>query len=161
MPNCHCIDSAIIPAHFPPAAGTYILILRSDIQASVRIGRLGWLTVEPGYYLYVGSALGPGGLRARLDRHLRGTSQPHWHLDYLRRYVQPVAVWLQAAETRLEHRWASGLMQEQHLSVALARFGASDCRCPSHLFYTTRRPALPVLQDCLGTAADIKVYAVA
>lgn len=153
-----------MPAHFPQEPGTYILILRSDIHASVRIGQLGWLTIEPGYYLYVGSALGPGGLRARLNRHLRGTSRPHWHLDYLRHYVNPVAIWLQATETRLEHHWASGLAQTQHLIIALARFGASDCRCPSHLFFTSLCPALPALRGCLcavGTAADLQVYAAA
>jgi Uri superfamily endonuclease len=41
--------------------GTYILVLRSQIGARAKIGRLGYLAVEPGYYLYTGSAFGPGG----------------------------------------------------------------------------------------------------
>jgi hypothetical protein len=51
--------------------GTYILILRSELNASVEIGAWGQLAIVSGYYAYVGSALGPGGLLARLSRHCR------------------------------------------------------------------------------------------
>lgn len=46
--------------------GTYALILRSDSAARVRIGHLGVLAATRGYYVYIGSAFGPGGLAARL-----------------------------------------------------------------------------------------------
>ena len=35
----------------------------------VPIGKLGVLHMLPGIYVYVGSALGPGGLAARIERH--------------------------------------------------------------------------------------------
>ena len=55
--------------------GTYALVLRSDVSAATEIGRWGRLTIRPGYYVYVGSALGPGGVRARVSRHCRETKK--------------------------------------------------------------------------------------
>ena len=52
--------------------GSYALILQADRRRTVRIGRLGQLAVEPGCYVYVGSALGPGGVRARVGHHGAG-----------------------------------------------------------------------------------------
>ena len=51
--------------------GTYALILRASTAQTIQIGRLGDLVMQPGYYIYVGSAFGPGGLAARVGRHLR------------------------------------------------------------------------------------------
>ena len=45
--------------------------------------RFGKLTLAAGQYAYVGSAHGPGGLRARVGRHLRAEKPLHWHIDYL------------------------------------------------------------------------------
>jgi Uri superfamily endonuclease len=53
--------------------GTYALLLKLDKQERITVGRLGTFGFPAGYYLYVGSALGPGGLRARLARHRRGS----------------------------------------------------------------------------------------
>lgn len=47
-------------------SGTYILILSSPARSTIDVGRLGRMTLAHGYYLYVGSAFGPGGLRARI-----------------------------------------------------------------------------------------------
>ncbi len=38
--------------------GTYILILRNDVNVTNQVGRWGWMDLETGYYLYVGSAFG-------------------------------------------------------------------------------------------------------
>ncbi len=66
-------------------AGTYVLILHAGSPAArVAIGRFGVLAVQPGYYVYVGSAFGPGGLKARLAHHAGPAKSPHWHIDYLR-----------------------------------------------------------------------------
>ena len=49
-----------------PEPGSYAVILRNRKQATIDVGRRIQLAIEPGYYLYVGSAFGPGGLRARV-----------------------------------------------------------------------------------------------
>src|ERR1017187_2023294 len=48
-----------------PAPGTYVLVLRCSSNRTIRVGCLGSIRLRPGYYLYVGSGFGPGGLRAR------------------------------------------------------------------------------------------------
>jgi len=87
-------------------------------------------------YAYVGSALGPGGLRGRLKHHLAAAPRPRWHIDWLRRASEPVAVWLQASPQRQECAWAA-LLAERATPVA-SGFGSSDCRCRTHLFYLQR-----------------------
>ncbi len=124
----------------PAAPGTYALILRCRKTVCTRVGRLGVVTLQPGYYLYVGSALGPGGLRARIARHRRREKKRHWHIDYLRRHTAFVDTWFLADGRNHEHEWAAALAARY--DIAHPRFGASDCRCASHLFYADALPAL-------------------
>ncbi len=57
--------------------GTYILVMHNSRETTVQVGRLSDLLLKTGWYLYVGSAFGPGGLMARLKRHLRKQKQRH------------------------------------------------------------------------------------
>ncbi len=129
-----CADRA--KAHNPPLpalGGTYALALELRRQLRLVVGRLGAHTFRPGIYLYVGSALGSGGLRARLGRHLRERPRPapHWHLDYLLPHCRPLQVWWTTSAERLECPWAA--LIERHATRWPPGFGASDCRCPGHL----------------------------
>ena len=108
------------------------------------------LAQAPGCYLYVGSALGAGGLAGRLRHHLRVTAQPHWHIDALRAVTELTAVWWLATAERLEHRWAQALAQASSCSLPMPRFGASDCRCPAHLLYLPTLPAAAILSELLS-----------
>ena len=54
----------------PAMSGTYALLLRLDAAVQLAVGRLGDFTFPEGDYVYVGSARGPGGLRARVRRHI-------------------------------------------------------------------------------------------
>ena len=65
--------------------------------------------VKRGYYAYVGSAFGPGGLAARLKQHRSISANPHWHIDYLRRAAALVDSWISAEPDRTEHAWAEKL----------------------------------------------------
>jgi Uri superfamily endonuclease len=130
----------------PALPGTYILIMRCTKTGSVAIGRFGDLAIRPGHYLYVGSALGPGGLRSRLNRHLRASRILHWHVDYVRPAMKVEEVWYAAGAGRREHEWASILVGMPGMSVPIPRFGASDCSCPAHLFYNAESPLLASFQ---------------
>ena len=44
--------------------------------------------LAPGCYVYAGSARGPGGIRARVRRHLRPDKTPHWHIDQVTAYAK-------------------------------------------------------------------------
>ena len=118
--------------------GIYILLLCGE--GTVRVGSLGIITFSSGYYGYVGSALGPGGL-ARVSRHIRvatgGGIRPRWHIDYL----------LMSSEFRLMRVYCalSGERLECPLAQAIAlpyipNFGSSDCRCNGHLFFSPNDP---------------------
>ncbi|MEN8184903.1 MAG: GIY-YIG nuclease family protein [Myxococcota bacterium] len=118
----------------PLSAGTYVLILQVSSSRRARIGALGSIDLAPGFYAYVGSARGPGGLAARVAHHRRRSASPHWHIDYLRRHASLREVWLTASRSHLEHCWAQALASASHTRIPLERFGASDCSCASHLF---------------------------
>ena len=123
----------------PTAPGTYALLLRCTSSARIRIGRLGLLLLQPGWYIYVGSALGPGGLRARIGHHQRIAERPHWHIDYLRRYTRLEAVWY-ASGARCEHEWLASVGAIPGSAVVMPGFGSSDCGCGTHLYWFARRP---------------------
>jgi Uri superfamily endonuclease len=119
--------------------GTYALILHSTLSGEVQIGRWGSLRVEPWYYLYVGSAFGPGGVRARVARHFRKAKRNHWHIDYLREAIEPVCAWCSYVPFRLEHEWAQAFGRMEGVSC-IKGFGCSDCSCNGHLFAMDTNP---------------------
>ncbi|MFQ5557790.1 MAG: DUF123 domain-containing protein [Acidimicrobiales bacterium] len=123
----------------PTRGGTYVLCLRVDRAGRRQVGRLGDLAFEAGSYLYVGSAFGPGGLRARLGHHLGAVDRPRWHLDHLREIAVPVEIWW--AEVAVEHDWARALAAVRGARPPHRGFGSSDCACPSHLVHRSRAPA--------------------
>lgn len=115
------------------APGTYALGLSLLQPTQCTVGALGPCEFPAGLYLYIGSAWGPGGLRARVGRHVRGGSARRWHIDYLRAHCEPVALWV-AVDQRLECVWARLLWQAGLAVTEAPHFGASDCACPTHLF---------------------------
>ena len=52
-----------------PLPGTYALVFRAKRKRRLIIGKLGTLNLQPGCYVYVGSAFGPDGLKARIGHH--------------------------------------------------------------------------------------------
>lgn len=133
--------------------GTYALILRSRSTATVQVGRWARIGIHPGYYVYVGSAFGPGGVRARVLRHCRKHKRRHWHVDHLSALLSPVCAWYCHASARLEHRWANAFAQ-MHGFTAVPGFGCSDCACHSHLFHTRSEPCRDVLAQSAGYAVE-------
>ncbi|WP_272840522.1 GIY-YIG nuclease family protein [Rhodoplanes sp. TEM] len=126
-------------AGLPPRPGAYVLAIALETPLPVRLaGRLAG-TLAPGRYLYCGSARGPGGLRARIARHLRRRKTLRWHVDRLTTRGTVIAVW--AVPDGDECALAGALAG---LPVPIPGFGASDCRrCPSHLFAWPDGAALP------------------
>lgn len=131
--------------------GTYLLLLAVDkSQPAVAIGRLGCFDLAAGYYLYVGSAFGTGGLPARLARHReQHKARPHWHIDHLRAHTRLCAIWAVACPLRLEHAWCTALATIPGLTMPIRGFGAGDSHLPSHLFYAPAYPAPRLLSRAL------------
>lgn len=131
------------------APGTYALILLAGADTTVQVGRLGPLHVQPGFYIYVGSAFGPGGVRARVAHHRQIAPRPHWHIDYLRAVTSLEEVWYTHDPRRWEHQWAAVFQALPRVAVPRQGFGTSDCACLAHLFFFRRRPALSTFRQHL------------
>ncbi len=111
--------------------GAYVLLIRLDESQPVRFaGRRGRL--DAGWFAYVGSALGPGGVGARVARHLALTKKPHWHVDALTLVASHVQALAQRDGDECD--LAGGLCARGAFGHVLPGFGSSDCRsCQSHL----------------------------
>ena len=132
-----CLRNGVLVGHrvlgdVPASGGAYALVLYLEQAVVVDLPRLRPEPIEPGWYLYAGSAYGPGGLRARLTRHFRLQKKPHWHIDRLTSIRTPAAA-LSMPGGR-EYIVAADLTAGRAFAYALPGFGASDCRqCRSHL----------------------------
>jgi Uri superfamily endonuclease len=129
------------------ASGTYALLLRAGAEQTLEVGALGEMRVRPGVYVYVGSAFGPGGVRARVRRHARADGARHWHVDYLRSGTTLEAVWYTHDPTRRECAWAAALRDMPDAEMPLGGFGASDCDCPAHLVALPSAPSFAAFRD--------------
>ena len=121
----------------PAAPGTYVLLLTANAPIVLNMPRFGKITLTAGQYAYVGSAHGPGGLRARVGRHLRTEKPLQWHIDYLTAAL-PVKHMITVVVTdgaRLECTWVKRLLGLKGASAPAPGFGSSDCRdgCTAHL----------------------------
>ena len=104
-----------------------------DIRAPVvlRMPRFENPYLDPGTYVYAGSAYGPGGIRARVTRHLREDKAPHWNVDHLSAQVRCSRV-----ETYPKGRECDLIadLLANGADIPIPGFGNSDCRaCVSHL----------------------------
>jgi Uri superfamily endonuclease len=119
----------------PGNYGTYALHLRLSEGQLIQIGRLGVFSFPAVDYAYLGSAFGPGGIRARLGRHLYGSGKLHWHIDYLRSAAQIQGFWYSTTSHNLECQLSRDLALLPEAFIPVPGFGASDCRtgCKSHL----------------------------
>ena len=117
----------------PPAPGVYLLLLNLPARVEVQIGRLRRIDFAPGLYGYAGSALGSGGLAARLQRHASSAGLRHWHIDYLLPHTRVLGALAKEDPQRLECAWAAWAGEQAQ--ACLRGFGSSDCACPGHLFF--------------------------
>jgi Uri superfamily endonuclease len=119
--------------------GIYCLVFKNP-SCTAGVGALGEIAFRNGWHVYVGSALGSGGL-ARLSRHVSLSrakdKQPKWHVDYLScsDYFELRYTVHALTGDQLECRLAE-MLGEPHVPS----FGCSDCRCPSHLFFRQKNP---------------------
>jgi len=89
--------------------------------------------LDGGWLVYAGSARGPGGLQARISRHLRADKPRRWHVDWLtsapgaKVWACPVPGGDECALLEVAHGLPGAWVPVPH-------FGSSDCAtCPAHL----------------------------
>ncbi|HXY55756.1 MAG TPA: DNA/RNA nuclease SfsA [Nitrospirota bacterium] len=111
-------------------SGSYIIIMRLMRDRKLKIGGLGAVRFEKGFYLYAGSA--KKNLTQRIARHRRRRKKLFWHIDYLREYADFCAALPVRTSASLECDLAFALEGISHWTIP--GFGSSDCSCDSHLF---------------------------
>lgn len=126
--------------NIPQGAGTYILMLSLSKHRTITVGKLGKVPFSSGWYGYVGSAMGPGGVAARVNRHLAVHKALHWHIDYLRSAASITGIFIGMGKKVREHLWAARLAKPPLLGEPVHGFGCSDCNCAAHLFFFAAQP---------------------
>jgi Uri superfamily endonuclease len=150
------VQAAALRESVPGLKGSYLLLLCLDTDiAALRVGRLGQFTLAAGYYLYVGSAFGPGGLPGRLAYHRRPRkTHPHWHVDYLREHATLNEAWAIGCDRPLECELVRALGATGEFTTPVPGFGSSDSPCASHLLFAARRPSARTLTAAVLGAAE-------
>lgn len=136
--------------------GVYALVLENP-QSEVRVGALGVREFAAGWHIYVGSALGSGGL-ARADRHVRlarhRDRSPRWHIDYL--LLDPRFM-LTAVVTAVTGKDRECALAREIGGPCVSGFGCSDCTCLSHLFYRSGDPMLELVAAFARLGLDARI----
>jgi sugar fermentation stimulation protein A len=114
-------------------SGVYIAVFYLPIERNITVGRKGRYRFRPGMYFYVGTA--QKNLTARIERHARKHKSLRWHIDYLSTKASMMGAIIVPGLRERECQLAAELAGLYDLAVP--GFGASDCRCPGHLFYTS------------------------
>lgn len=133
--------------------GTYTLVVEVAERVDIEVGVLGEYAFEPGWYAYVGSALGTGGF-SRVERHRELAAGErdvrHWHVDYLLGHCRS------AIDTviRTPGVDAECSIADRIDGEAVPDFGCSDCGCDSHLFFRPEREALVSTVEAAHRRAD-------
>lgn len=114
--------------------GAYCLMIEVPEERKIVVGSLGSHRYQRGVYAYVGSAL--AGVEQRVGRHKSQKKRLRWHIDYLLANADILATVAIPGERReVECGIAQALQRCEGASIPVPGFGASDCRCESHLLY--------------------------
>jgi Uri superfamily endonuclease len=121
--------------------GVYALVMHLPKDKRLQIGKLGSFYFARGWYVYLGSAHGGGGVRGRTNRRNDAGKPKRWHVDYLRPLAQIHEIWFAALEPEYEHVFADVVSRMIGSSTPVPGFGSRDCsECATHLFHLDRRP---------------------
>ena len=117
---------------------TYCLIIKLHQNSRIKVGKLGEIDFKKGYYVYIGSAL--NSINSRIRRHLSNEKKLFWHIDYL--LNSPNSKVDEVILERSPEKWECSVALEiSKKGLPTDRFGCSDCKCSSHLFYFESRKA--------------------
>ncbi len=120
-----CTEAKQIPA----LPGAYLLLIALTERTLVKLPNMPSASLSPGHYLYAGSAYGPGGLKARVARHMRRAKSRRWHIDQLTETGDVFGAWIFP-----EWNECNLVDINSALPIPIARFGSTDCKhCRSHL----------------------------
>ena len=137
--------------------GIYVLLMELKVDEQIKIGKLGKIVFKKGFYAYVGSAM--NGLENRIQRHLKRKKKLHWHIDWFLRSAKIKDVMYLESSNKMECKVAQVLAKRFE---SIKGFGSSDCKCTSHMFFSTNLQLLKqlVVGDLrLHILGNLKVFA--
>ena len=147
----------------PSKKGNYLLVFRLEEKTRKNMRRFKNVILEPGYYLYCGSAHGSGGLKGRVTRHLTGSFKKFWHIDFLKECLRLFEVWCQVNSEKNECSFCQFLCNQMGGEIPIKGFGSSDCKnkCESHLVRFQQKTNLNHVFVELNSEFDgmIRIYA--
>ncbi|MEM2934840.1 MAG: GIY-YIG nuclease family protein [Candidatus Thermoplasmatota archaeon] len=111
--------------------GCYILIIEIEKDKKIKIGKKE-AYFKKGYYAYIGSAM--NSIEKRIERHLRKEKRKRWHIDYLLEEGKIKKIFYKESKFKEE----CDIAKKFDSFEAIPEFGSSDCKCKSHLFYSSR-----------------------
>jgi Uri superfamily endonuclease len=114
-------------------SGTYLLFFQ--ISEDIIIYRRGQtIELTKGYYIYVGSAFGAGGLTSRLHRHVRKQKKKHWHIDQVTMHKASEIIGIAIAINQKKECELYKLLSKIDEFLPIPGIGNSDCNneCESH-----------------------------
>lgn len=125
--------------------GVYCLIINLPKDKTIKIGKLGNILFKKGYYCYVGSAL--NNLEKRILRHKSKNKKIRWHIDYFLKYGKIIGTIEIKTTKKIECKLSKKVnkLSDTHI----LKFGCSDCRCNSHLYYFNKNPSKKLI-GCSG-----------
>ena len=142
-----------------PKPATYALILSCTSNARFRSGAWERCNFSAGITFTWGArwvqvACVPGSPTIKSS-----STRPHWHIDYLRAHTRLHSVWLSYSGIRHEHEWARAMLKVKDATIPFPGYGASDCSCPSHLYFFKYFPTqigfTHSVHYCLRTASRV------
>ncbi|NPD87613.1 MAG: GIY-YIG nuclease family protein [Asgard group archaeon] len=94
------------------------------------------LTLQTGFYIYVGSAFGAGGLSSRIHRHLRRSKKQHWHIDQVTCTENCTFYGVVIFPNEKSECLISRKLEKFKELIPIIGFGNSDCKksCLSHFY---------------------------
>lgn len=126
--------------------GIYALFLFLKKQKSIKIGSLGKIKFPEGFYVYIGSA--QISIEKRVARHFSRNKKIRWHIDYLLKHAEIKKVWVNENAHKSKECKTAKIFAENFYFVP--KFGASDCSCKSHLFYSKNVKEIEKILTSLG-----------
>jgi Uri superfamily endonuclease len=125
--------------------GCYILVIEIEKDKKIKIGKRE-IYFKKGYYAYVGSAM--NGIEKRLERHLRKEKRKKWHIDYLLEKGKIKKIFYKESKFKEE----CNIARRFNSFEFIPKFGSSDCRCKSHLFYANS------IEDFFEVLVDFNLF---
>jgi len=119
------------------------------------VGSLGFVRFPHGVYAYVGSA--QNNVDARIMRHFKKDKALRWHIDYLLSSDRVKPLYAVVFELPKEYECRIARFLHESGLRGIKNFGASDCRCMSHLFnIRNQRILIQRLREFLNLREPIK-----